>query len=422
MKEEKRLYLWAMNPARESGACQEYRIKIPMRELDKIGYTFGYEAVGDNPRMDVQAQLSSDICQFYSASGENYLHRVKTLKDIKPGMLADGGHKYPPICIYDVDDNADFVHPFNETFMQLGVRHYPSGKLLTPGLTLEQEEQDGRRTTLAEDLVTHNSAGITFDIARNLHEMKIRHELIRQCHGATVSTPALASYFKEVIGQKNVYVFPNTIVPTDYEYFDVRRESKTSVRILWQGSPSHYVDWFPLRAAIREITEKYPQVKWVIYGWRFDWVHGLIPDDRIEFCRWTPYQAYKLRRGLLNIDINLCPLADNPFNRCKSAIKFYEGSIWKHPEATIAADVETYREIQDGKTGLLYKSPAELVQKIGVLIENAELRQSLGAAAKKWVLANRTPEHTIPGLRDFFDDTRATQMATLTPRIIHASR
>lgn len=418
---EKRRYIWTTNHARESGAGQEYRIKIPIRELDKLGLFYGYEATGEFPRMDIEAQFGADICQFYSVSGETSLHQVKTLRDIKPAILPNGDKKYPPICVYDTDDNTDFVHPFNFTFAWLGVRHYPSGKLLEPGIMCEFEDWDGTKKILFEDLVTE-SQGIRFDIARNLQQMKVRHQLIRECDGATVSTPALASYFKEVIGQKNTYVFPNTIVPEDYEYFDVARKDSKEIRILWQGSPSHYVDWYPLREAIGEITRRYPQVKWVIYGWRFDWIHGLIPEDRLEFTRWQPYSAYKLRRGLLNIDINLCPLTNNPFNRCKSAIKWYEGSIWNNPEATIAAAGETYSEIKDGETGLIFKSPEELVQKIGILIENAELRRTLGENAKKWVLENRTPKRTIPGLNDFYEEIMSQQRSRLTPRVIIARK
>jgi len=411
-----RYYLWTTNGAKESGAGQEYRIKIPMRELDKMGFSWGYEATGEHQRDDIKAQLTSDICQFYSVSGPTSLHQIKTIRDIKPAKLNDV-LRFPPVCVYDTDDNTDFVHPFNFTYVWLGVRTYPDAKFVKPGDCLAFRNHKDEEEILMEDGVTE-SHGMTFDIARNLQQMKIRHELIRTCHGATVSTPELASYFKNVIKQNNVYVFPNTIVPEDYEMFDTVRKDPNEVRILWQGSPSHYIDWYPLRDAIAEITRKYPQVKWVIYGWKFDWIHDLIPEDRLEFTRWQPYPAYKLRRGLLNIDINLCPLANNPFNRCKSAIKWYEGSIWNEPEATIAANVAPYKEIKDGVTGLLYDTPEELVQKIGLLIEDKALRQRLGHAAKKWVLNNRTPQHTIPGLAAFYDELKAQQKAALNPKIM----
>jgi glycosyltransferase involved in cell wall biosynthesis len=109
---------------------------------------------------------------------------------------------------------------------------------------------------------------------------------------------------------------------------------------------------------------------------------------------------------MLDCDINLCPLVDNAFNRCKSAIKWYEASVMPTPEATLAQDTAPYQEIQDGKTGLLFKTPAEFVEKLSLLIEDAQLRKKLGEGARKWVMNNRLPQHTTPGLLDFYTETR----------------
>jgi hypothetical protein len=121
----------------------------------------------------------------------------------------------------------------------------------------------------------------------------------------------------------------------------------------------------------------------------------------------------------MNIDINLCPLANNVFNACKSAIKWYEGSVWRKPEPTLAQNTGPYREIQDGKTGLLFNTPAEFVEKLSLLIEDVALRARLAAGAREWVMENRTPKATIPGLFDFYAETRARQRRELGAPVIH---
>jgi len=416
------LYIWATNRARNPNACQYYRLDLPMMNFHKMGLGICYQDDGSNDDEALRAMLTSDVAILYSVGGEGALHQVNTIRDIKANKTADDILRIPPLVLYDVDDNTDFVHPMNFTFSYLGIRSYPDAKLLEPGNTLEWEDADHERRVLWEDKVTTGN-GLQFDIARNLHQMKVRHELIQRCHGATVSTPALASYFKEVIGQPNTYVFPNSVDLSHYEFYDVARKDPSKIRILWQGSMSHYVDWYPLREAVREISQKYKnQITWVIFGEWFDWVHDMIPDEIVEFHPWTHYQAYKLKRGLLNIDINLCPLANNAFNRCKSAIKWYEGSIWNQPEATLAANTEPYFEIKDGKTGLLFNSPEEFVQKLGQLIENKDLRTKISQNAKKWVLENRTPEKTIPALYDFYTELKDRQKSELNPRIVLARR
>lgn len=414
-------FIWTSNETREPSACQGYRITTPLQQLTKLFPNVKvYEDDGQRPIEAVQAMIQADLVQMYSVGGEDPLHKIRVLKDMKPSQL-DGRMVYPPVIVYDADDNADFVHPFNRTFVHLGVRSYPDVRLLTKDdSALEWSDHKGRRTVLWEDGKTE-SIGMTFNIERNLKGMKVRHQIIREAHGATVSSRALESYFRDVIGQKNTYVFPNTVVLEDYEQIEVVRKDLESIRILWQGSESHYVDWYPLRDAVKEITEKYPQVKWVIFGQWFDWIHDIIPDDRVEHHHWVPYPAFKLKRGLLHADINLCPLANNPFNRCKSAIKWYEASIWDKPEPTLAARVEPYHEIEDGVTGLLYESPTEFVQKLSLLIEDADLRIRIGQAAKRWVLDNRTPEKTIPGLMEFYIECRNIRKAPDSKLIVPGS-
>lgn len=417
-----KLRLWASARERHAGACSYYRIHTPFLQLDKLGFGEATIDTGDHfyGQLAINAMIASDICLLYSQQGDDALHQAKTLRKINP-VKKDDVWLYPPTLIYDADDNADFVHFMNQTFVHLGVRD-GEGNFLEPSSDEEQtvlsfKWDNGEIEELWKDKETQSSNGMIFDIQRNLQILKVRHRLIRECHGATATTPALASYFREVVGQPNVHVFPNTVVLDDYEFFEVPRKDD-KIRILWQGSVSHYLDWYRLKDALATISKKYEdKITWVIYGTKFDWIHKAIPEHMFEYCHWSPYDAYKLRRGLLNIDINLCPLADNVFNRCKSAIKWYEASIWPNPEATLAAKVEPYFEIEHNKTGLLYTTPEDFVNKLSALIENADLRKRLANGAKDWVMHNRLPEHTIPPLAEFYRETREKQKRDTNPLV-----
>jgi glycosyltransferase involved in cell wall biosynthesis len=415
-------FCYTLNVSQQQSACGWYRIQVPMMHLSKEGLVQVYE---DNQKGDAKeaylAMLHSDIAQFYALTGEDVLHKFRTIKRMKPGHREGEGtgiDVYPPAIIWDCDDNTDFVHPFNQTFAHMGVRGYPDAHLLEPGEGLEFKTSEGKLLGAWVDGRTKYE-GVTFDIARNLHDMKVRHEVMRTAHGVTCSSPMLAKYIREVIGCKSVYVFPNTISPEHYDTVRAVRNDKR-VRVLWQGGMSHLIDWYPLREALAAVVAKYrDQFTFVIYGEYFDWINEVVPASMREFHPWDQYPAYKLRRGLMNADINLCPLANNVFNAGKSAIKFYEGSIFEDmPEATLAQRGPVFNEIVDGETGLLFSTPEEFAQKLGLLIEDADLRKRLGTAAHKWVIENRTPEKTISGLFDFYAETRAKQKRDLGKPII----
>lgn len=404
---EKALGVVALDFGAQEAATNYYRVEVPLRGLNAAGLAYPWRDRGFGDReAAMQSTLNSDIILAYAMSGDKMPGMFETIKKMKSGLDQDGNRIFPPSLIYDIDDNLDYIHPFNSVFVHMGTRD-GDGNLLNPGDNITTVMPDGKEYLVWLDGVTRGDDGIIFDVKRNRKYVNSCHALAKLCHGVTVPSPALADYYREVHGHKNVYVFPNTVIQDDYFFPRLAPREDDTVRILWQGGSSHMPDWYPLRDALKEVAQKYPKAKFVVWGQKFDWIHNVIPEEQLEFHYWVQYPAYKLKRTLLDIDINLCPLADNIFNRCKSAIKWYEGSIGPRPEATLAAGVPPYSdEIKDGETGLLYHSPTEFAQKLGKLIEDEQLRKKLGEGAREWVTANRTPEATIPGLNEFYKEMR----------------
>jgi len=407
----KPLYVYEHTP---TGAAEQagvyYRVEVPMHGLDKHGAKVFRRHVTDAYDDYLPAALASDVFHSYAAVSEPVLEMFRTIADMKPYRQGDGSIKVPPVTIWDCDDNTDFCHPVNSAFAVWGVRGYPDMDFLEPGDTIEIEI-NGEKQAIWVDQETRNGDGQLFDIQRNLKLLKLKHDMQRTATGVTVPSPDLADYFRNVLQIKNVYVYPNTVIPEHYSEWPMMPPPEGEVRILWQGSMSHYIDWAPLKGVLRGICEKYPQTKWLIWGDNFKHIHDMIPREQIEVFPWTAYPAYKLQRGLMRPHINICPLVDNIFNRGKSAIKWYEASIWKNPEATLAGNVGPYKEIVDGENGMLYSTPEEFAQKLSLLIEDAQLRQRLGHNAKKWVLENRTHKATLPGLIEFYEELQRQRLS-----------
>ena len=398
--------VYSTGDSRDSG-CRYYRCEVPLQGLNKLGLSNGYLDLRKDPGEDRWAVLlSSDIVQFFAVGGKAFKAMMNTARKMEPKPKTDGGKPvYPPSFVFDLDDNIDWVHPFNFTYGELGVRAY-DGTELKPGDTLHAVLPDGEKVPLWEDGVTTLGGGKRFDIIGNKNRIRLIHETAQMCDGVTVPSPALAKYYREVHKCEDVYVFPNSIIPEDYPSLKLQPHTD-EVRILWQGGGSHMVDWFPLRDAVREVALKYPQAKFVIWGTKYAWVHDNIPPEQLEMHDWMNYEGYRIARTAMDADINLCPLADNMFNHCKSAIKWYESVMPHRPEATLASNVPPYSdEIVDGETGMLYSTPEEFVQKLGRLIEDATLRLRLGEGAKKWVMENRHYSKTVPGLFEYYQHLR----------------
>lgn len=403
------LRVYARNHSHTRFACQYYRLDIPLDEFSKRGLAKTWnDKLDEGYDAAMQGMINTDFSLWWGHEGQVTLDQFKIFRDMKPALDAEGQLKIPPVVIFDVDDNRDYIHPHNTVFCTEGVRAYPAMQLLKPGERVcSRDEATGKEIPLWIDKETHYG-GSVFDIARNLERMRIGHQIKRTVHGMTTTSPHLAKYLKDVVGVEHVHVFPNTIVPSHYQSLEL--VPKKGVRILWQGGSSHLVDWWPLRNAMKQVCASNPDVKIVMFGQLEDWVLEYIPREQIEYHPWVDYAAYKLKRGLLQIDINLAPLANNPFNRCKSAIKWYEASIWDKPEATLASRVPPFSdEMTDNKNGLLFSTPEEFVFKLQLLIDKAPLRECLAQEAKRWVRMNRHPDQTIPPLWEYYCGLREVE-------------
>jgi hypothetical protein len=123
------------------------------------------------------------------------------------------------------------------------------------------------------------------------------------------------------------------------------------------------------------------------------------------------YRIYKLRLSTIGHDIAIAPLRNTTFNASRSAIKWYESSSTWKPAATIASNYGAFaREIEDGKTGMLFNNSEEFETKLQALIDDATLRKDIAANAKDWVRTNRDPDVHVPELYKKFSEVRQARM------------
>ena len=152
----------------------------------------------------------------------------------------------------------------------------------------------------------------------------------------------------------------------------------------YSGTLSHNKDFATITDALIFILEKYNQVKLILAG-PLDMEDKLNKfKDRIEVLPRVPREKYY--ENVYKCDINLVPLElGNPFCEAKSEIKFIEAGILKIP--TVAVKNRTYFEaIEEGVDGFLAGDNSEWIEKISKLIEDENLRKSMGEKAREKVL------------------------------------
>ncbi len=279
--------------------------------------------------------------------------------------------------IVDIDDNYECVDPLSNMYEHLGTREVklPSGEWLW---------QDGKSN---------------FDIAKNNERLLTYARVLKEATAVITTTFELKAYAERY--NKNVVVIPNAIDPELFPALNL--QPKKEINLLWAGGSSHFPDLIEIKPAIKELMESYPHLHFYLLGQVFQGVIKDLPENRVHTKGWIKADGHGYRLASIDADIAIAPLKDMEFNTYKSSIKYYEYSAIR--VATVAKDMPPYSEdIQDGKTGLLYKDTKDFKHKIEELIKDPILRLQLAQGAYEYVLNKRDVNKVVKDWVEFLSE------------------
>lgn len=180
---------------------------------------------------------------------------------------------------------------------------------------------------------------------------KVIGECMLLCDVVSSSTEYLSKVIRDKYKHPNVKTILNTV--PRYLWNCPRKEHITEdikkPVVLYTGSPCHYMNPRPDVAP----NEEYPRGAKGTSGKPGDWntvfkewifksviedrielvIAGAMPyffkpiENKIRFIEWANSMHYPRRIMDVHADFQIAPLVDNEFNRCKSAIKYYESAI-----------------------------------------------------------------------------------------------
>lgn len=204
----------------------------------------------------------------------------------------------------------------------------------------------------------------------------------------TVTTP----YLRKVLTRynKNIHVLPNYLDETIWHFREPLQTPAENLplTIMYMGTQTHKEDAVEIVEVLKTVLERYgAKINLKFYG--MDPPESLLGLSNVSSLPFGPYEFVDFAQGLveLSADIGIAPLADHPFNRSKSGIKYFEYTAMGIPG--IYSALEPYTEtIKPGQTGFLAHSSMEWLEYLTAVIEAPDLRKQIAENAQDDVQKN----------------------------------
>jgi hypothetical protein len=213
-------------------------------------------------------------------------------------------------------------------------------------------------------------------------------ECMAEADGLITATATLADFYRPPLCRR-VAVLRNLIPAAIARSVGGSRPNDPAVRIGWAGAVSVHggdLKW------LREHAGR------MLRGARFTCVGDrqaprVIGAPHSDAHPWiADPSGLSLYRKMNWADIGIVPLSDDPFNRFKSFIKALEFMLLGKP--VVVRDLPEQRLlVRDGVDGFLVDTPADMADRVQMLVHDADLRDTMGreavARAKEWTLEAR---------------------------------
>ena len=216
----------------------------------------------------------------------------------------------------------------------------------------------------------------------------------------TTTTPELAAEVDK-ISDRPIEVIPNAL---DMDFWKLRDGGNKKLRIGYTGSLHHFEDASLILDAIYELQKKH-KFTFVIQGINtkttFEDQEAILNKETKETIRifkrklkrikdreehdMVKLEDYPEKIRSLNLDIGLCPLADNRFNRSKSSLKMYEYV------AVGTLPICSYMKPYKGEA-LYTAADNQWYDKLENLILDENLRKDILDKQREWFLENRVAD------------------------------
>lgn len=219
-------------------------------------------------------------------------------------------------------------------------------------------------------------------------------QLLARADAVQFTTPELARRFTPF--NDTAATFPNQI-----EYVPPLPERPHSPLVVgWGGSLAHIDDMRAVAPTLTEWLKRNSGVHLAIMGPKqiFDLFAG-VPPDRKKHIEPGALETYF--KFLETLHVGIAPLKDDPFNLCRSDVKFIEYA--SRGVVPVCSRIPTYTgSIKNSGNGFLFQNAHELVETLEKLRKNTELLATISQNAHRYVSRERTEQLHAKKRADFY--------------------
>jgi len=216
-----------------------------------------------------------------------------------------------------------------------------------------------------------------------------RIDALQLCDGVTVTSQRLATVVRQYTDAP-VEVVPNAL---DWRWFKAvlalaGPRTVPPLTVGWAGGARPDADVEPMAWAWGQLAQRHPEVTFVVQGHQPRPVYEAVPAARIRAIDWLPVGEYPL--GLRNVDVACCPLADAPFNRCKTPIKAWEAAACG--SAVVASPTIYGQTLTHGEDGYLCATKEDWLGALERLVADDAERRRLARNLRRRVATEHSLE------------------------------
>ncbi len=210
---------------------------------------------------------------------------------------------------------------------------------------------------------------------------------------------------REINNRDRIHILPSVIDPTRYK---IRPPAKREgpLTIGWMGTATNLTGLRVLRRPLARLCRRFEGVRLKIVSEKALSLEGLPIEHK-------PFRLEEEIEDLQSFDLAIAPLVEDPWTRGKISTKILAYTGTGLP--VVASDIANNRlYLKHGETGFLAGTLTDWEEKLTALVENPDLRDEIGAAARVSVEEEFSLQVMVPRYRDLF---RAVVSADPVPEI-----